>query len=81
MALLEGLAVAGCLRFCVVILRSAPVAVGFSVMLNEVARERVSVVSGGSIEGRESSNKKLERETGDGASSSSWICNISLFTL
>ena len=62
-------------------LKSATVAVGFSVMLNEVSREGVSVVSGGIIKGRESSNKKLERETGDGAGSSSWICNISLFTL
>ena len=67
MASLVGLAVAGCERFRGVSLRSAPVAVGLSVMLNVAAGEGVSIVSGGSIEERELLNEELERETGDGA--------------
>ena len=50
-------------------------------MLHVAAGEGVSVVSGGSIEERELLNEELERETGDGAWSNSWIFNISLFTL
>ena len=48
-------------------LRSAPIAVGLSVMLNVAAGEGVSIVSGGSTEERELLNEELERETGDGA--------------
>ena len=67
MASLVGLAVAGCERFRGVTLRSAPVAVGFSVMLNVAAGEGDSIVSGGNIGDRELLNGELERETGDGA--------------
>ena len=50
MASLVGLAVAGCERFRGVTLRSAPVAVGLSVMLNVAVGEGDSIVSGGNIE-------------------------------
>ena len=50
-------------------------------MLNVPAGEGVSTVSGGSTEERELLNEELDRETGDGAWSNSWIVNISLFTL
>ena len=53
----------------------------FQVMLNVPAGEGVSTVSGGSTEERELLNEELDRETGDGAWSNSWIVNISLFTL
>ena len=76
-----GLTVAGCKIFCGVSLRSAPVAVGLSVKLNVTAGDGVCIVSGGNIENRELLNEELEGETGDGARSSSWIFNISLFTL
>ena len=62
-------------------LRSAPVAVSFSVKLVLTAGEGVSIISGGSIEKRELLNEELKGETGDGAWSDSWIFNISLFTL
>ena len=54
-------------RFRGVSIRSAPVAVGLSVMLNVAAGERVSTVYGGSIEEKELLNKELDRETGDRA--------------
>ena len=60
---------------------SVSVAIGLSVMLNVAAGEGISTVRGGSIEERELLNEELERETGDGAWSNSWIFNISLFTL
>ena len=66
LATFVGLA-AGCVRFRGVSLRSAPAAVGLSVILNVAAGEVVSIVSGGSIEERELLNEELERETGDGA--------------
>ena len=66
LATFVGLA-AGCERFRGVPLRSAPAAVGLSVILNVAAGEVVSIVSGGSIEERELLNEELERETGDGA--------------
>ena len=48
-------------------LRSAPIAVGLSVMLNVAAGEGVSIVSGGNNKERELLNEKLDRETGAGA--------------
>ena len=67
MASLVGLAVAGCERFRGVSIRSVPVAVGLSVILNVAAGERVSTVTEGSIEERELLNEELDRETGDWA--------------
>ena len=65
MTSLVGLAVAVCERFRGVSLRSAPVTVGLSVMLNVAAGEGVSIVGGESVEERELLNEELERETGD----------------
>ena len=62
-----GLAVADFKMFRGVSIKSAPVAVGLSVMLNVAAGEGVSIVSGGSIEERELSNEELDRENGDRA--------------
>ena len=62
-----GLAVAGCERFRGVSIRSVPVTVGLSVILNVAAGERVSTVTEGSIEERELLNEELDRETGDRA--------------
>ena len=62
MASLVGLAAAGCEMFCGVSLRSAPVTVGLSVMLNVTAGEGVSIVSGGSIEKRTLLNEELREE-------------------
>ena len=62
-----GLAVAGCERFRGVSIRSVPVAVGLSVILNVAAGERISTVIEGSIEERELLNEELDRETGDRA--------------
>ena len=81
MALLVGLAVGGCERFCGVSIRYVLVAVDPSVMLNVAAGEGFSIVSVGSIEEKEFLNEKLDKEKGDGAWSNSWIFNISLFTL
>ena len=81
MVSLVGLAVDGCEMFCGVSLRSAPVAISLSVKLNVTTGEGVSIVSGENIEKRDLSNEELERETGDGARSNSWIFNISVFTL
>ena len=67
MASLVGLAVAGCERFRGVSIRSVPVTVGLSVILNVAAGERVSTVTEGSIEERELLNEELDRETGDRA--------------
>ena len=53
MASLLGRAVAGCERFRDVPIRSVPVEVGLSVMLNVAAGEGVSHVSGGNIKERE----------------------------
>ena len=66
MASLKGLAVTGCQRLHGVSLRSAPVAVGFLVMLNVEAGESVAIIRGGSIKKGELLNKELEREMGDG---------------
>ena len=76
MASLVGLAVAGCERFRGVSIRSVPVAVGLSVILNVAAGERVSTVTEGSIEERELLNEELDRETGDWAWSNSRLFNI-----
>ena len=62
---LVGLAAVGCERFRGVSIKSVPVAVGLSVMLNVAAGEWVSIVSEGSIEERELLSEKLDKETGD----------------
>ena len=67
MASLVRLAVAGCKRFRGVSIRSVPVPVDFSVMLNVAAGEGVFAVSGGSIKKRELLNEELDREMGDRA--------------
>ena len=69
MASLVGLVVAGYERFCGVSIKSAPVAVGLSVILNVAVGERVSIVSEGSIEAllnvRKLLNEELDTEAGD----------------
>ena len=64
MSSLIGLAVVVCKRYRVVSSRSVPVAVGLSLMLHVAAGERVSILSGGSIEERKLLNEELDRETG-----------------
>ena len=84
MASLVELAVAGCERFRGVFIRSLPVSVELSVMLNVAAGEEVSVKGfccGGSIEKGELLNEELDKETGDRAWSNSWHLNIPLFIL
>ena len=60
-------------------LRSVPIIVGLSVVLNIVAGERFSAVSGETVEERKLLNEELDRETGDQAWSNSWPFNIYLF--
>ena len=57
-ASLVGLAVVWSERFRLVSIRSVPVAVGLSVMLNATAGEVVSIVKGGNIEERELLNEE-----------------------
>lgn len=53
-----GLAVGWSERFRLVSMRSVPVAVGLSVMLNATAVKVVSIVKGGNIEERELLNEE-----------------------
>ena len=55
---LVGLAVGWSERFRLVSMRSVPVAVGLSVMLNATAVKVVSIVKGGNIEERELLNEE-----------------------
>ena len=80
-ASLVGLAAVVCESFRGVSVRSVPVAVCLSVMLNVAAGEGVSIVSEGSIEERELLNEAFGREAEDRALSNSWLLNISLFIL
>ena len=65
MASLRVLPVAGCEKFRGVSIRSVPLAVGLSAMLNVAAGEGVSIVKGGNVKERELLNEELDRETGD----------------
>ena len=81
MASLVGLSVAWSEKFRGVSIRSVPTMVVFPVKLNVAVREAVFIGSGRSIEERELLNDKLDRNTGDGARSNSWLFHISSFAL
>ena len=81
MASLVGLAVAWSEKFRGVSIKSVPTAIVLSVNLNVAIREGVFIGSGRSIEERELLNDKLDRKTGDGARSNSWLFHISSFAL
>ena len=55
----------GCEKFRGVSIRSVPLAVGLSAMLNVAAGEGVSIVKGGNVKERELLNEELDRETGN----------------